>query len=60
MVIIIACVWILILKSQKFGTFEEKYYAFADSKYEVLAQRIDRFKHRNDKNIVHHKKKHKK
>lgn len=39
---------------------EVKYYAFTDVKYQAFTDKIEKIKHRNDKNIVHHKKKKKK
>ncbi|MBO5936774.1 MAG: prolipoprotein diacylglyceryl transferase [Clostridia bacterium] len=59
MVIIISFIWILLLKSKRLTTFEEKYYSFVGGKYDVIANKFDKFKHRNDKNIVHHNKKRK-
>lgn len=59
-VIVISVIWILLLRSAKVQVLEEKYYIFADDKYKHFAEKWEKFKHRNDKNIVHHKKKKKK
>ncbi len=55
-IIILSIGWTILLKQEKFIGLEVKYYAFAESKYELLAEKWEKFKHRNDKNIVHHKK----
>lgn len=60
MVIIISVAWILLLKSVKVQELEVKYYTFTDGKYKTFTDKLDSFKHRNDKNIVHHKKRKKK
>lgn len=56
-VIICSLLWIVLLRSKKLTEIEVKYYAFTLAKQEVLADKWEMFKHRNDKNIVHHKKK---
>ena len=56
-VIICSVLWLILLRSEKLKAYEVKLYAFTDSKYKVLSDKWERFKHRNDKNIVHHKKK---
>ena len=60
-VIVISIIWIVLLRSSKLCELEAKYYGFTDSKYgsvqKNFKERIEKFKHRNDKNIVHHKKK---
>lgn len=57
MVMLISIVWLLLLKSSKVKELEVKYYAFTDDKYKTLSEKFEKFKHRNDKNIVHHKRK---
>ena len=59
-VIVLSIVWILLLKSEKVAALEIKTYDFIDNSYRSMADRWEKFKHRNDKNIVHHKKKKKK
>lgn len=59
-VILLSVIWIILLKSQKFISCEVKYYDFITAKYDVLSYKVEKFKHRNDKNIVHHKKRKKK
>lgn len=59
-VILLSIVWIILLKSEKLALMEVKYYAFTDVKYQDFTDKIEKIKHRNDKNIVHHKKKKKK
>lgn len=59
-VILLSIVWIILLKSEKLALIEVKYYAFTDVKYQAFTDKIEKIKHRNDKNIVHHKKKKKK
>lgn len=59
-VIILSVAWILLLRSEKLKELEVKYYAFTEKKYSELSEKIEKFKHRNDKNIVHHKKRKKK
>ncbi len=60
MIIVLSIGWIFLLKAGKLEEAEERYYAFAESKYAVVTEKWKKFKHRNDKNIVHHKKKKKK
>lgn len=57
MVIVASILWILLLKSEKLLSLEVKYYAFTDGKYKAFTEKWEKFKHRNDKNIVHHKRK---
>lgn len=59
-VIILSVLWVILLKSQRLIALETRYYSFMDAKYRYLADKFEKFKHRNDKNIVHHKKKKKK
>lgn len=59
-VIILSVLWIILLGQKKFIALEDKYAAFAESKHQALTDKWEKFKHRNDKNIVHHKKKKKK
>lgn len=56
MTIIVSCVWIMLLKNNKFNEYEVKFYAFTEGKYKAFTDKVENFKHRNDKNIVHHKK----
>ncbi len=60
MIILISIAWILLLKSVKVQELEVKYYTFTDGKYKTFTDKWEKFKHRNDKNIVHHKKRTKK
>ncbi len=57
-VVVIVCsiVWILLLRSEKVAALEAGTYAFIDKSYKTMADKWEKFKHRNDKNIVHHKK----
>ena len=59
-VIALSIIWILLLKSEKVTSLENATYAFVDNSYKALADRWEKIKHRNDKNIVHHKKRKKK
>lgn len=59
-VIALSIIWILLLKSEKVASLENATYAFVDNSYKALADRWEKIKHRNDKNIVHHKKRKKK
>lgn len=59
-VIVFSVLWIILLTSEKVGSFEGRTYAFIDNCYKVTADKWEKFKHRNDKNIIHHKKKKKK
>lgn len=59
-VIVLSIVWIILLKSEKVASLEGRTYAFIDNCYKAVADKWEKFKHRNDKNIVHHKKKKKK
>lgn len=59
-VIALSIIWILLLKSGKVTSLENSTYAFVDNSYKALADRWEKIKHRNDKNIVHHKKRKKK
>ena len=59
-VIVLSIVWILLLKSEKVASLENRTYALIDNCYKATADKWENFKHRNDKNIVHHKKKKKK
>lgn len=59
-IIIVSTVWVILLKNEKLVLLEEKYYAFAISKWEPFVSKIEKIKHRNDKNIVHHDKNKKK
>ncbi len=59
-VIILSVLWIALLKSEGLVELETRYYSFTDAKYQIVADKFEKFKHRNDKNIVHHKKKKKK
>ncbi|MBQ7861708.1 MAG: prolipoprotein diacylglyceryl transferase [Clostridia bacterium] len=56
-VIIASAGWILLLKSKKLEKLEVKCNSFANAKTKPFIDKVERFKHRNDKNIVHHKKK---
>lgn len=56
-VIILSIVWIILLSSKQLENIEVKCYAFTDALNKTLADRWEKFKHRNDKNIVHHKRK---
>lgn len=59
-VIILSVLWIALLKSEGLVELETRYYSFTDAKCQIIADKFEKFKHRNDKNIVHHKKKKKK
>ena len=59
-VIILSVLWVILLKSQRLIALETRYYSFTDAKYQIIADKFEKFKHRNDKNIIHHKKKKKK
>ena len=68
-VVVLASIgWIILLKSRKLQALEVKYYTFIDadvrtfidSKLKTFTAKIEKFMHRNDKNIVHHKKRKKK
>lgn len=56
-VIVASVAWILLLQSSKVWEIEVKYYTFTDVKKKDFTGKIEKFKHRNDKNIIHHKKK---
>ncbi len=65
-VVIVASIgWILLLKSEKFASLEVKYYNFTHVKFtrftpeklKSFTKRWEKFKHRNDKKIIHHKRK---
>lgn len=55
-VILLSILWIVLLRVGKLASLEEKYYALTDRLYQPVYDRIEKFKHRNDKSIVHHKK----
>ena len=59
-VIALSCLWIVMLKSQKLDSIEAKTYSIVETKHKNFKDGFEKFKHRNDKNIVHHKKKKKK
>lgn len=59
-VIILSVCWILILDNKKLLEAEVKHYTFTDTKINKFNEKLEKFKHRNDKDIVHHKKKKKK
>lgn len=58
-VIVLSIVWLAALKSQKTVAFEESYINFVATQKNNFIDKIEKFKHRNDKNIVHHKKRNK-
>lgn len=55
-VIVFSIVWILLLRTEKVASLEAVTYDFIDNCYKTTAEKWEKFKHRNDKNIVHHKK----
>lgn len=59
-VIVLSVIWVILLKNKSFITLENKYETYAEKKSSDRADRIEKFKHRNDKNIVHHKNRKKK
>lgn len=68
-VVIVASIgWIFLLKSEKLASLEVKYYDFTYVKFrnftagklKTFADKWEKFRHRNEKNIVHHKKRKKK
>ena len=63
-VIILSLLWLLLLRSEKLSSLEVKYYTFTNAKQNSFTNkitiRIEKILHRNDKNIVHHKRKKKK
>lgn len=58
--ILISCLWLFLLKKEFFIVAEEKFYCFIERKKEDILKKLNDFKHRNDKNIVHHNKNKKK
>lgn len=56
-VIVVSIIWVVLLKNKHFIALEEKYEAYAEKRTIAFSDRVEKFKHRNDKNIVHHKKK---
>ncbi len=56
-VILASIVWMVLLRIKQLEEIEVKCYAFIQGKYNAFTDRIEKFKHRNDKNIIHHKKK---
>ena len=56
MTIAVSCIWLMLLKNEKFNKAEVKFYAFTEGRYKAFTDKVENFKHRNDKNIVHHKK----
>lgn len=59
-VIIASVIWVIVLRSEKIKSAELWCYSFIGDTYKKLSDKAVRFIHRNDKNIVHHKKRKKK
>lgn len=56
-VVILSIVWVLLLRSERLSVLDAKAYDFVDTKHKEIKEKIEKFKHRNDKNIVHRKRK---